>query len=255
MTRFLILNVKQYIKLLIIDKSITFNSNEYDYITVKRLNKKRDHNHDLRKSKSVLESASIVQNKIEKMETLNVATHTYKLYYLSKPLSEAEIQKQDIINPFKASEVVVKELKQLIEIIEKISNSFRSSLEKMANHKVSQKNTVILNNALFDFKPFYQYSNPRNSDNDCHCYCNSCTQSFMEKIISTPATEACCERFFRITSQQTRRSYVTNIRPKTIGLLAYLQYYNDIIMSILDNKDIRETLHQHSINQKEVKKV
>ena len=39
---------------------ITFNSSEYEYITDKRLNKKRDHNYDLRKSKSVLESASIV---------------------------------------------------------------------------------------------------------------------------------------------------------------------------------------------------
>ena len=70
----------------------------------------------------------------------------------------------------------------------------------MANHRVKQMNTVILNNALFDFKPFYTItvtitfiisSNRRNTDNDCYCYCNSCTQSFMEKIISTPATEVC----------------------------------------------------------------
>ena len=156
---------------------------------------KREYNYDLRDSESV----SIVNNIVEKMDNVNVATNS-----LSKPLSEAQTKEQTIVNPFKASETVVKELKQLLDKIECISNTFHSSLAIIANHRTNQISAVILNNALFDFKPFYHYSNPMNSDIDSYCYCNSCAQSFMERILSTPATEACCERFFRTTSQQTR---------------------------------------------------
>ena len=63
---------------------------------------KREYNYDLRDSESV----SIVNNKVEKMDNVNVATNS-----LSKPLSEAQTKEQTIVIPFKASETVVKKLK------------------------------------------------------------------------------------------------------------------------------------------------
>ena len=53
---------------------------------------------------------------------------------------------------------------------------------------------------------------------DCP-YPTSAIEKLLADVLSIPATEAVCERLFRISSGIARRNYVTNIKPTTVKTL------------------------------------
>ena len=54
-------------------------------------------------------------------------------------------------------------------------------------------------------------------------------QCLLETVLSVPATEAVCERFFRQTSLTVKRQYVTNMSNDTLRSIAMIKYNRDVL--------------------------
>ena len=149
-------------------------------------------------------------------------------------------KEQLIKNPFQMSLQTMNEMDELINGIQQFAGVFMTSLQTVIRNKSEKKQEIVLLDDLFDFRRFYHFSNPYCSE--INCFSNTCTQEFLEKYLSIPASEAVCERFFRRTSQVVRKSYITNILPSTVSNLAYIDFYKDVLMKILMKEDVRPTL-------------
>ena len=69
-------------------------------------------------------------------------------------------------------------------------------------------------------------------------YPTSAIEKLLDDVLSIPATEAVCERLFRISSGIARRNYVTTINPVTVKTLTLLRYFGDAAIALFDNKDV-----------------
>ena len=60
-------------------------------------------------------------------------------------------------------------------------------------------------------------------------------KKFYEKSLSLAATEADCERFFRIVSLTAKRKYTTSMNDETCCSISYLRYYKDEVFYLFGN--------------------
>ena len=67
-------------------------------------------------------------------------------------------------------------------------------------------------------------------------------QCLLETVLSVPATEAVCERFFRQTSLTVKRQYVTNMNDDTLRSIAMIKYKKDVFYAICYGKDVLSVL-------------
>ena len=67
---------------------------------------------------------------------------------------------------------------------------------------------------------------------------NTVIEKIMDDVLSIPATEAVCERLFRICSGIARRNYVTKIKPETVQTLTTLHYFREAAIALLSHKDV-----------------
>lgn len=182
--------------------------------------------------------------KIDQNNDYAIDTNTVNPYS-SKPIVQEDIIEQ----PFKAVTNIMNDMDELIDGVQLFSEIFSNALKNRMKTKSVRKKDKDNNNedepGLFDFSRFYYFSNP--SFDQINCYSNTCTQEFLEVIISTPASEAVCERVFRKTSGIVRKSYLTNILPSTVSNLAYIDYYKEIMISILMNEDVERSLMEFYI--------
>ena len=63
-------------------------------------------------------------------------------------------------------------------------------------------------------------------------------QCLLETVLSVPATEAVCERFFRQTSLTVKRQYVTNMSNDTLRSIAMIKYNRDVFYAMCYGKDV-----------------
>ena len=67
-------------------------------------------------------------------------------------------------------------------------------------------------------------------------------QCLLETVLSVPATEAVCERFFCQTSLTVKRQYVTNMNNDTLRSIAMIKYKKDVFYAIYYGKDVLSVL-------------
>ena len=78
----------------------------------------------------------------------------------------------------------------------------------------------------------------------------------MEVVLSIPATEAVCERFFRYSSLFTKRQYVTRLKESTVRDYSYVKHYlNQLWRLIAKNEKVNDVFGYFRVclnkNQKE----
>ena len=98
------------------------------------------------------------------------------------------------------------------QLNEKKSRMKEEALEKNMCEKGYKKEIPIgLWKALYDFQNTYEESSYKLPTRRIVYHQSSGIQAMMELVLSVPATEAVCERFFRHSSLFAKRQYVTNL--------------------------------------------
>ena len=87
---------------------------------------------------------------------------------------------------------------------------------------------------LYSFEAFYWNQTVDGLRNPVQC--------LLETVLSVPATEAVCERFFRQTSLTVKRQYVTNMNDDTLRSIAMIKYKKDVFYAICYGKDVLSVL-------------
>ena len=87
---------------------------------------------------------------------------------------------------------------------------------------------------LYSFEAFYWNQTGDGLRNPVQC--------LLETVLSVPATEAVCERFFRQTSLTVKRQYVTNMNNDTLRSIAMIKYKKDVFYAIYYGKDVLSVL-------------
>ena len=81
---------------------------------------------------------------------------------------------------------------------------------------------------LWDFSVVYQFFDTvKMKDN------RSALEKVMDDVLSISATEAVCERLFRICSGIARHNYVTNINPSTVQTLTLIHYFQKAVIAVV----------------------
>ena len=93
-------------------------------------------------------------------------------------------------------------------------------------------------NQLWCFQQVYHYLGIYPDNMNDSSYPTSAIEKLLDDVLSIPATEAVCERLFRISSGIARRNYVTTINPVTVKTLTLLRYFGDAAIALFDNKDV-----------------
>ena len=63
----------------------------------------------------------------------------------------------------------------------------------------------------------------------------------MDLVLSVPATEAVCERFFRHSSLFAKRQYVTNLNEETARDYSYIKHYlNPLWRLFVDSENVKD---------------
>ena len=94
-----------------------------------------------------------------------------------------------------------------------------------------------LKETLYDFSRTYEASAFRTVNTTKVYICKSYIQLMMEMVLSIPATEAVCERFFRYSSLFTKRHYVTNLKESTVRDYTYIKHYFNQLWRLLANNE------------------
>ena len=90
---------------------------------------------------------------------------------------------------------------------------------------------------LWDFSVVYQFFDTvKMKDN------RSALEKVMDDVLSISATEAVCERLFRICSGIARHNYVTNINPSTVQTLTLIHYFQKAVIAMTKGEDIVSNL-------------
>ena len=87
---------------------------------------------------------------------------------------------------------------------------------------------------LYSFEAFYWNQTVDGLRNPVQC--------LLETVLSVPATEAVCERFFRQTSLTVKRQYVTIMKDDTLRSIAMVKYKKDVFYAICYGKDVLSVL-------------
>ena len=98
--------------------------------------------------------------------------------------------------------------------------------------------------ALFWFKKTYQMTTNSKSDEKCYGEV-TIIQRFLEYVISIAASESACEQYVRITSQNVKRSYVTNMKKTTVREYSFITYYQEKAVAPCKGGIIINAIHDY----------
>ena len=100
-----------------------------------------------------------------------------------------------------------------------------------------------VNELLYDFDAFYFASASSQVYTDRFSDMNG-LQRLLEDVLSIAATEAICERFFRICSMITKRAYVTNLSERTVQRMSFIRYYKVEICNLVKKENMLNELRK-----------
>ena len=114
---------------------------------------------------------------------------------------------------------------------------------RIEEKEINEIEEMRVNGLLYDFDTFYfvftslQVYVRRFSDVNG-------LQRLLEDVLSIAATEAICERFFRICSMITKRAYVTNLSERTVQRMSFIRYYKVEICNLVKKENMFNELRK-----------
>ena len=155
------------------------------------------------------------------------------------------------------SEAKVAQMKSIYEEIAKKRAELAESIKKVLLKEGYKKEIrTEFKEALYDFSRTYEASAFKTNKNIEIFNSRSYIQLLMEVVLSIPATEAVCERFFRYSSLFTKRQYVTRLKESTVRDYSYVKHYlNQLWRLIAKNEKVNDVFGYFRVclkkNQKE----
>ena len=133
-----------------------------------------------------------------------------------------------------------KELKE--EMMKVIDEMMKISQNEVTIIKeVDTITNVRAHPSLYDFDIFYQLSSSTQTYQDRYDDENG-VQCMLEEVLSIAATEAVCERYFRICSTIVKKPYITNMNAETVKDMAFMRYYKIPLCRLIQGKDMFTTM-------------
>ena len=129
---------------------------------------------------------------------------------------------------------IVTELEWKKEQLERILNQDKEIEVEDVEEKMEEEELKSDYLILYSFEAFYWNQTVDGLRNPVQC--------LLETVLSVPATEAVCERFFRQTSLTVKRQYVTNMNDDTLRSIAMIKYKKDVFYAICYGKDVLSVL-------------
>ena len=113
-------------------------------------------------------------------------------------------------------------------VIQKMKSLFEEM--KIEEKEINEIEERKVNDLLYDFDTFYFASSSSQVYVRRFSDVNG-LQRLFEDVLSIAATEAICERYFRICSMITKIAYVTNLSERTVQRMSFLCNRNRILSS------------------------
>ena len=129
---------------------------------------------------------------------------------------------------------IVTELEWKKQQLERILNQDKEIEVEDVEEKMEEEELKSDYLILYSFEAFSWNQTVDGLRNPVHC--------LLETVLSVPATEAVCERFFRQTSLTVKRQYVTNMNDDTLRSIAMIKYKKDVFYAICYGKDVLSVL-------------
>ena len=114
---------------------------------------------------------------------------------------------------------------------------------KIEGNEVDKIKEMKVSELLYDFDTFYFASASSQVYADRFSDVNG-LQRLLEDVLSIAATEAICERFFRICSMITKRAYVTNLSERTVQRMSFIRYYKVEICNLVKKENMFNELRK-----------
>ena len=126
--------------------------------------------------------------------------------------------------------------KELKDEMMKISQS-----EEKIIKQVDEIKNIRVDPSLYNFDIFYQLSSPTQLYDNRYVDENG-VQRMLEEVLSIAATEAVCERYFRICSTIVKKPYITNMNAEIVSNMAFIRYYKIPLCKLINKKDMFSNL-------------
>ena len=125
---------------------------------------------------------------------------------------------------------------KVIDEMMKISQS-----EEKIIKQVDEIKNIRVDPSLYNFDIFYQLSSPTQLYDNRYVDENG-VQRMLEEVLSIAATEAVCERYFRICSTIVKKPYITNMNAEIVSNMAFIRYYKIPLCKLINKKDMFSNL-------------
>ena len=114
---------------------------------------------------------------------------------------------------------------------------------RIEEKEINEIEEMRVNGLLYDFDTFYFASSSSQVYARRFSDVNG-LQRLLEDVLSIAATEAICERFFRICSMITKRAYVTNLSERTVQRMSFIRYYKVEICNLVKKENMFNELRK-----------
>ena len=114
---------------------------------------------------------------------------------------------------------------------------------RIEEKEINEIEEMRVNGLLYDFDTFYFASSSSQVYARRFSDVNG-LQRLLEDVLSIAATEAICERFFRICSMITKRVYVTNLSERTVHRMSFIRYYKVEICNLIKKENMLNELRE-----------
>ena len=114
---------------------------------------------------------------------------------------------------------------------------------RIEEKEINEIEEMRVNGLLYDFDTFYFASSSSQVYARRFSDVNG-LQRLLEDVLSIAATEAICERFFRICSMITKRVYVTNLSERTVMRISFICYYKVEICNLIKKENMLNELRE-----------
>ena len=130
----------------------------------------------------------------------------------------------------KKGESKLAKAKELKDEMMKISQS-----EVKIIKEVDTITSIRADSSLYDFDICYQLSSSTQTFQNRYVDENG-VQCMLEEVLSIAATEAVCERYFRICSTIVKKPYITSMNAETVNDMAFMRYYKIPLCKLIQGR-------------------
>ena len=133
-----------------------------------------------------------------------------------------------------------KELKdEMMKVIDEMMKISQSEVKIIK--EVDTITSIRADSSLYDFDICYQLSSSTQTFQNRYVDENG-VQCMLEEVLSIAATEAVCERYFRICSTIVKKPYITSMNAETVNDMAFMRYYKIPLCKLIQGKEMFSSL-------------